>query len=327
MPPPPILPAQYETVPLEQIDLQNDDFRITTGEDIDALTASIQHAGLISPPVLLQQACGFTVVSGFRRLAACRKLGWQEIIARILEPEVSRLACLRLAISANALERPLNLIETSRAFRKLSVFSTRLEELAETASACGLPANPSIIEKIKNLCLLPLPIQHSILNGTISLTVANDLARHPAETAVDFARLFEQLKLSLNKQKEIVRLVGEIAHREDISIRRVLAGHTLQQILSDKELDRGQKGRKIRSFLRQRRFPRIVKAEHNYQAHLKKLKLNPDIRLIPPKDFEGTTYTLNLNFSNLDHLKMLQSTLEKMSRHPSFAKIVEDRND
>jgi hypothetical protein len=314
MPPPPILPAQYETVPLEQIDLQNDDFRITTGEDIDALTASIQHAGLISPPVLLQQACGFTVVSGFRRLAACRKLGWQEIIARILEPEVSRLACLRLAISANALERPLNLIETSRAFRKLSVFSTRLEELAETASACGLPANPSIIENIKNLC-------------PISLTVANDLARHPAETAVDFARLFEQLKLSLNKQKEIVRLVGEIAHREDISIRRVLAGHTLQQILSDKELDRGQKGRKIRSFLRQRRFPRIVKAEHNYQAHLKKLKLNPDIRLIPPKDFEGTTYTLNLNFSNLDHLKMLQSTLEKMSRHPSFAKIVEDRND
>ena len=260
-------------------------------------------------------------------MAACRKLGWQEIIARVLEPDVSRLACLRLAIAANALERPLNLIETSRAFQKLSVFSTSLDKLAETASACGLPANPPIIDKIKNLCLLPLPIQHSILNGTISLTMATDLAKLPAETAVDFAWLFEQLKLSLNKQKEILTLIGEIAHREDSSIRRVLACHTLQQIVSDKELDHGQKVRKIRSFLRQRRFPRIVKAEHNYQAHLKKLKLNSDIRLIPPKDFEGTTYTLNLNFSNLYQLKMLQSTLEKMIRHPSFAKIVEDRND
>ena len=109
---------------------------------------------------------------------------------------------------------------------------------------------------------------------------------------VDFARLFEQLKLSLNKQKEIITLIGEIARREDISIRQVLACDTFQQILTDEDLDRGQKGRKIRSFLRQRRFPRIVKAEQNYHAHLKKLKLNPDIKLIPPKEFEGTTYTL-----------------------------------
>ena len=98
-------------------------------------------------------------------------------------------------------------------------------------------------------------------------------------------------------------------------------------ILADENLDRGQKGRKIRSFLRQRRFPRIVKAEQNYHAHLKKLKLNPDIKLIPPKEFEGTTYTLNINFTNLAHLKMLQSMLVKIIQHPSFTKIVENQDD
>lgn len=327
MPPQPSSPAQYQTIPLSQIDLQNDDFRITTREDLDELSASIQHAGLISPPVLIKQTCGFTIVSGFRRIAACRKLAWQEIIARILEPELSHPACLRLAIAANALERPLNLIETSRAYHKLSVLSNSHKELAATASSCGLPTNPSIIDKIKNLCLLPLPIQNSILNDTISLTMATDLARHTPDTALDFARLFEQLKLSLNKQKEIMTLISEIARREDTSIRRVLARETFQQILTDEDLDRGQKGRKIRSFLRQRRFPRIVKVEQNYHAHLKKLKLNPDIKLIPPKEFEGTTYTLNLNFTNLAHLKMLQSMLDKMIQHPSFAKIVEDQDD
>ncbi len=323
----PILPAQYQIAPLARINLQNDDFRITTREDLDQLAASIQHAGLISPPVLIKQTCGFTIVSGFRRIAACRKLGWQEIMARILEPELSQLACLRLAIAANALERPLNLIETSRALQKLSVFSNNLNALAETASSCGLPTNPAIIDKIKNLCLLPLPIQHSILNETISLTMANDLAGHAPDTAVDFARLFEQLKLSLNKQKEIITLIDEIARREDTSIRRVLACDTFQQILADENLDRGQKGRKIRSFLRQRRFPRLVKVEQNYHAHLKKLKLNPDIKLIPPKEFEGRTYTLNLTFTNLAHLKRLQSMLDKMIQHPSFAKIVDDQVD
>ena len=91
MPPPPSSPAQYQTVPLARINLQNDDFRITTREDLDDLLASIQHAGLISPPVLIKQTCGFTIVSGFRRVAACRKLGWKEIIARILEPELNHL--------------------------------------------------------------------------------------------------------------------------------------------------------------------------------------------------------------------------------------------
>ena len=327
MPPQPNHPAQYQTVSLAQIDLQNDDFRITTREDIDVLAASIQDAGLISPPVLLEQACGFLIVSGFRRVAACRQLGWQEIIARVLGPEASHPVCLRMAIAANALERPLNLIESSRAFKKLSVFSTSPKELAETAAACGLPANTSIIDKVKNLCLLPLPVQHSILSDTISLTTANDLEGLAPEDAVGFARLFEQLKLSLNKQKEIIRLIGEIARREDISIRRVMACNTLQQILADEDLDRGHKGRKIRSFLRQRRFPRIVKAERDYQTHVKKLKLNPDVKLIPPKDFEGNTYALNLSFTNLARLKMLQSTLDNLIRHPSFEKIIESRNE
>ena len=157
--------------------------------------------------------------------------------------------------------------------------------------------------------------------------MANDLARHPPEIAVDLARLFEQLKLSLNKQKEIITLMGEIALREDVSIRQVLSCKTLQQILTDEDLDRSQKGRQIRHYLRQRRFPRIVKAEQHYHAQLKKLKLNPDIQLIPPKDFEGTCYRLNLNFTNLDHLKMLQSALDKLAGHPSFTRIVENRSD
>ncbi len=327
MPPPPIQSAQYQTIPLASINIQNDAFRITTCEDVGDLLVSIPHAGLITPPLLLKQTSGYTIVSGFRRVAACRKLGWNEIIACILPPELSPLDCLRLAIADNALQRPLNLIETSRAFQKLSSFLGSLKQLAETASTCGLPTNHSIINKTKSLCLLPLPIQSSILKDTISLTMGNELALLEPDTAVVFARLFEQLKLSLNKQKEMVTLTSEIARREDISIRQVLAHETFQDIINDENLDRGQKGRQIRSCLRQWRFPRIVKAEQNYAIHLKKLKLGHDIKLIPPKEFEGTTYTLNLNFTSLAHLKTLQSMLDKIMQHPSLEKIVECKID
>jgi len=323
MPPPSIQATQYQTITLTQIDLQNDDFRITTREDVDDLVKSIPHAGLITPPLLIKQNSGFIIVSGFRRVAACQKLGWNEIVARILETELNHHDCLRLAIVDNALQRPLNLIETSRAFQKLASFTTSLKQLAEAASICGLPTNHSIINKIKSLCLLPLPIQNSILKDTISLTMANVLAMLEPGTAVVFAALFEQLQLSLNKQKEIFTLISEISHREDISIRQVLDHETLRQIINDENLDRGQKGRHIRTFLRQWRFPRIVKAEQIYEAHVKKLKLGHDIKLIPPKEFEGTTYSLNLNFTSIAHLKVLQSMLNNIIQHPSLEKIVE----
>ncbi len=321
MPPQPHLPEQYRTVQLSQINLQNDEFHITTRDDVDDLVPSIRHAGLTTPPLLIEQPTGYTIVSGFRRVAACRKLGWTVVVARILEPELNHLEYLHISITDNALQRPLNLIETSRALQKLASFGDSPKQLAEAAIICGLPANYSIIGKVKDLCLLPQAIQNSILNGTISLTMANELAMMETETAVEFADVFEKLNLSLNKQKEMVTLVSEIAHRQDISIRQALSHESLKSILNDEDLDQGQKVRQLRAFLRQWRFPRIVDAERHYNFHLKKLKLGQDIKLIPPKEFEGNVFTLILNFRSIADFKILQSILDKVIRNPSFKKI------
>jgi len=324
MPPPPIHAAHYQTVPLALIDPQQDEFRITTCEELYDLETSIRQVGLTTPPLLVKKNHQFTIVSGFRRVAACRNLGWHEISAGILKPHADHLDCLRLAIADNALQRPLNLIETSRALHKLSAFTESVKELADFASTCGLTSHHLVIDKTKDLCLLPQSIQSSILNNTISLTMANELARLEPATAVEFAQLFEQLKLSLNKQRELIGLVREIALREDISVRQVLAMDPLQRNLVDENSDRGQKGKKIRSFLRQRRFPRIVAAEQKYNAHLKELKLDPAIKLIPPKDFEGNSFSLNLTFTSLAQLKTLRPMLDDIMDHPSFKKIVDE---
>ena len=118
-----IQPAQYQTVPLASINLQNDDFRITTREDFDELATSIEHDGLIIPPTLIKKhPPAYVIISGFRRVNAYQKMGRNEIIARILDSDADHLDCLRLAIAENAFQRQLNLIETSRALQKLSSF-------------------------------------------------------------------------------------------------------------------------------------------------------------------------------------------------------------
>ena len=325
MPSQPNLPDQYRTVSLSRIDLKNDEFHITTRDDVDDLLPSIRYSGLTTPPLLIEQASGYKIVSGFRRVSACRKLGWNEIVARVLEPEPKYLDNLYLAIADNALQRPLNLIETSRALQKLASLIKSPQQLAQAASICGLPTSHSIISKVKGLSLLPQAIQNCILNGSLSLTMANELAMMETDTALDFAEVFAKLKLSLNKQKEIFTLVTEIAHCRDISIRQVLSHASVESIINDEDIDRGQKGGRLRAYLRQWRFPRIVDAERHYNAHIKKLALGRDIKLIPPKDFEGTAFTLNLTFTSIAHFKTLRSILDKANRHPSFEKIIEKK--
>jgi ParB family chromosome partitioning protein len=316
--------VQFQTIPLIRINLHDDTFRITTRENVDDLVASIQVCGLITPPTVIRMASGYGIVSGFRRIRACQKAGHDEIIARILGPETGRLACLRLAIAENALQRPLNLIETSRALQKLSKMSTGMQQLTDIAFSCGLPTNPDVIRKIKELCLLPEPIQQGVLNDTIQLAMAGELAMLPDDAAILMVRLFEKLKLSLSRQRETIALVTEIARCQDMSIRQVLSHETFLRIADDDELDRVRKTRQIRDFLRQWRYPRIVEAEHHYLLNVKKLKLGQDLKLIPPKDFEGSSYSLVLNFDSIAQLKLLHKKINRILQHPSLVEIIDD---
>ena len=313
--------AHLKPICLARINSQDDTFRITTRTDTDELQVSIKHEGLLNPPVVIRNASAFTIVSGFRRIAACLKIGCDEIIARVLEPRLSSFDCLRIAIAENALQRPLNLIETSRSLHKLSLLLNSSKSLAESAASLCLPTNPSIINKIKDLCILPWPVQSAILEDTISLSMAVELGFLEPDIAIAFARLFDQLKIGLNKQKEIVTLFKEIAERDSISIHRVMEDDKLQAILNSEDLDRAQKGHKLRFILRQKRYPRLVAAENNFAFYRKQLKLGTEIKIIPPKEFEGTAYSLTLTFSDLAHLKALQSRLHEIMKNPWFEKI------
>ncbi len=315
--------AHLKSVPLSRIDTTDETFRITTRTNVDDLLASIRHDGVLNPPLVIEKAAGFAIVSGFRRLTACQKLGREEITVRVLEPDLGPLDYLRFAIADNAFQRPLDLIETSRALHKLAAHLNTDRRMIESASSLGLPSNPSVIKKIKDLCLLPESIQGAILTDHISLSMAIDLQKLAPDCAVALARLFGEFKLSLNKQREIMTLVKEIARRDGIPEQKVLEDRQLQDIISDQDLDRAQKARGLRTYLRQRRFPQIVKAEAIFEQQRQELDLGNDIKLIPPKDFEGTTYSVIMSFSSIPRLKTLRSKLDRMIRHPGLKKIIE----
>lgn len=325
----PIPRFRTDTVRLSCINSEDHTCQISTDTHLDSLTRSIRNVGLIQPPLLIHSESdtphpkSFIIVCGFRRIASYRDIGIPDIEAKILEPDTTGLDCIKFAITDNALQRPLNLIEMSRAFHKLSeFFKNGHHDLYKVAAPLGLPENPSVIKKIKKLCLLPQIIQNGILSNTISLPVALEMGKLEPDEGIEFARLFENLKLSLNKQREIITLIREITFREDMSILQVFQEPSFQDILSNKESDRNQKTRALRFYLKQRRFPSITYAEQTYEKHLKSLNIGNSAKLIPPNNFEGTTYALNLRFQNLEELEAHRATLDKMISNPSLEKLL-----
>ena len=302
------------------IDSEDQTFRITTKTGIDDILNSIKNVGLINPPILLKKKSKYSIICGFRRIAACRKLDFPDIESKILDPETNELDRVKFAITDNVLQRPLNLIEQSRSFFMLSGFFKDIISLANAASSLGLPHNPSLIKKIINIYHLPLPIQDCVLSNIISLSMAVELSTFEKDTGITFAKIFNELKPGLNKQRELITLINEISFRENIPVMKVIQESGFQEILQNNEIDRTEKTKKLRFYLKKRRYPSITHAEQKFEELVRDLKLGNGMKLIPPKNFEGNTFIIKLHFNNLKELQDHSDTLNKIQQNPTLRK-------
>ena len=117
--------TETKSVPLETIDFSDHTYRISSLAEpawIDALADSINRLGLLQPPLILEKESHRLIVSGFRRIAACRRLGREQVLCRMLKPETPLRTIAQLAVAENAWQQPLNLMEKARAFALLGKF-------------------------------------------------------------------------------------------------------------------------------------------------------------------------------------------------------------
>ena len=314
-------------VPLSLINSEDQTFRITTEAGIDDILHSIKNIGLINPPILIKNKIKYTIICGFRRIAACRMLGLLNIEAKILGSITNEIDCVKCAITDNSFQRPLNLIEQSRSLFMLSGFFKDITNLADAASSLGLPHNPSLIKKIINIYHLPLFIQNCILSNSIPFPMALELGTFEKDVGITFAKIFNDLKLGLNKQRELITLINEISLRENIPVIKVIQESGFQEILQNDELDRTKKTEKLRFYLKKRRYPSITRAEQKFEELVKELKLGNSVELLPPKNFEGNTFIIKLHFNNLKDLQDHSDTLEGILQNPIFKKQMSEVGD
>ena len=248
------MPQLFKTISLDRIDLSDDTYRVTTQSDPAELARSIGAVGVLSPPIVKQRRGRWSVVCGFRRMAACRLLDRNSIACRILSDGSDFLTCVKIAIADNASQRRLNPVELSRAYRLLSQ-ALSVEKLPSAAGEIGLPNGQELIEKLWGLCTASEQIQRGIVDERIALPVALELTRMPEAEATAFTELLASVPLSLNRQREAMALIREIACREDLDVTAVVHAPELTEIAQDPETALPQKGKALIRALKRRRFP------------------------------------------------------------------------
>ena len=283
-------------IPLTDITADDTTYQISSTIDkpLAPLVQSMAGVGLLSPPILTAGEMSlFRVVAGFRRLLAARQLGMARIPCRVMEA-AAPLDCFRIAIADNALQRSLNTAEQARAVAGLAGLFEDPAAIQQAAAEAGMTVTPDLLTKLLAVNSLPAEMRDEISLGNLGLAMAVELAGLESPAALALGRLFRELRLGLNKQREVLHRVREIAARERTHLTALLAEDGIREILADPKSDRAHRGEQLRRYLERRRYPAITRAEEAFARRVKALQPGPKARLAPPRNFEGRRYTLTL---------------------------------
>ncbi|MDH7604740.1 MAG: ParB/RepB/Spo0J family partition protein [Melioribacter sp.] len=171
-------------------------------EALEELKKSILENGLIQPITVRRvDKEKYELISGERRLRACKEIGIKEIPAYIIKVDTKE-AMLALSLIENIQREKLNPIEVANAYKRLMDECNLSQE--EIAKRVG--KDRTTITNFIRLLKLPEPIQKSLIENKITTGHARALINLPSEAVqLEIHEKIIKKSLSVRKVEELVR--------------------------------------------------------------------------------------------------------------------------
>lgn len=170
-------------------------------DKLDELKRSILENGLIQPITVRRMNGTYELISGERRLRACKDIGYKDIPAYVIKVDTKE-AMLALSLIENIQREELNAIEVAHAYKRL------MEEcnLSQEEIAAKVAKNRTTITNSIRLLKLPQKVQQALIENQISAGHARSLINLPSEK-LQIAILDEITKkgLSVRKVENLVK--------------------------------------------------------------------------------------------------------------------------
>ena len=137
---------------------------------VEELMASIRAHGLLHPIVIRPRAKGFEVISGHRRLEACRKLHWFVIPSMV--KDVADREAYEISLVENLQRNSLSALEEARAYERYTQ-DFGWGGVSELAERIG--KSPSYVSHVISLLKLPLKVREKLESNEITRSAAQEL--------------------------------------------------------------------------------------------------------------------------------------------------------
>ncbi len=317
----------FRRIGIDAIDSRDRFFSMTFHPNVENLRRSIGHVGLVQPIIVREKSHGvrYQMMSGFKRLTACKQLGLKEIEAfSYRESELDDLEGFHIALHENLTTRGFNLIEKSMVLHKLiHQFGLPKESIArDYMPMLGLQPNPRILERVSQFVTLRAGIKRYIAEEEVSLGNAIQFLEFAAEDQAEIGRLISELKLGENTLKEVLSLLREISLRDGLKVRELVKGE-IEGIAFDTTNSKVHKTNRVRKRLQEMRYPRLKELEKAFHEKRKVLGLSPGVSLHCPLYFEGNKVRVEFRFGNVGEFKAIIAKLMEASEQKELGEMLE----
>ena len=294
---------------LNNIDLSSksyDRYLFRYGRNSDVVEDSIRKVGLINTPILKKNPDTegtYSVICGYQRILACKKLGQLSIDARVIDGPNDEETLL-LVLHDNLASRGFNEIEKGIVLKKFLDIGYSYDRLAaEITLLLEIPPNKNIIEKYLSVLRLDNEIKQSIARSELELERAFLLITlSDAEREVVYRFLFKESITNTNEAKEAIRNLLDLKLIKKMEMEELLLSDEISHNISDNKSNKRQKGEKLCSLIKSMRYPSIRMKEDEFDKSCRELKLDNDVRVNHSRYFEGDEIRITLKVFNEEKL-------------------------
>lgn len=319
-------PMILQYLPLSQINIADDSFRITFAPRLDELKRSVRTVGLVQPILVRHTPEGtYQIVSGYKRVLVLRELKRQSVPALLSEPnDMSPTQAFLMNLHDNAITRQLNVIEKSTALAKLQQFYSMNEEdlVNQFLPLMGEDPSYKILHQLLMLHQLTEPLKHHIVMSDLALSSAARIAEFTPTTQQSLLGVLAHIRPSTNKLNELLTLIREIAARDGLSVEDILQRYQLLQIVADSSTPATAKALALKKALEGVKFPQLSEKQRRLTELINGLELPNTARLHADPYFENQTFKLEYQFKQPEELNELvqriQDAFEKQRWHQIF---------
>jgi len=265
------------------------------------LKQSFEDVGILHPLTVQQSAGGkFKLVCGRQRFYALQHCFSQaNLYCLILPPELPARTFLHYILTDQQLAGPLTPMETAFFLKYCLEMIDEEEIVSFFLPHLGHKPHADLLHQYTNLLKLEEKIQTQIHYGFIGEKLAVEFVDLPTNDRMFFSFLIELLQPGAGKQKRLISLSRDIAHRTHQSITSLFEGQPFKQIIEHQEMNPPQKVHTLLELLQRTFYSRREDAEKVFTDRIRKLDLPNNLTVTHSLNFEKDEVFLTINYPDL----------------------------